>query len=289
MNNFKSYHPISNFIYFFTVILFSMLFWNPFLIGVSLFCGFLYFLKLKGIGSLVKNLFFIIPFALFCTLLTPVFNHEGATVLLYFPNGNPLTKEAVICGIASGGMLVSVLWWFSCFNEIMNSGKFVYLFSKLSPSLSLVFSLVMGFVPKFLNRFKKISEAKKSFSAKKELNGIKEKTRFYSGALSALTVWSLENSMQTAENMRSRGYGIKNTQKRTSFTPHEFKKRDMFFVIYFVFWAIYFSIGVLWGKTDFEFYPIVSYSDFDFYTISVFFAYFLMCTAPFVCERRLKR
>ncbi len=288
MNNFKTYHPISNFIYFFVVILFSMLFWNPFLILVSVICAFLYSIKLNGKKALKFNFIYALPFALFCALLTPLFNHEGATILYYFPNQNPLTKEALFSGLTSGGMLMCVFLWFSCFNAVMNSSKFVYLFSKISPSIALILSMVLGFVPKFINQFKKIAENKMLSTTKEAPKGLKEKTRFYSKVLSSLITWSLENSMQTAENMKSRGYGIENTKKRTFFTPYEFKKRDALFVFYFLFFSVFFILGIIKGKLDFSFYPLISYSEFDLYTISTYVAFFLMCTSPFICERRIK-
>lgn len=289
MNNFKNYHPISNFIYFFVVILFSMLFWNPFLILVSVVCSFLYSLKLNGKKSLRFNIIYALPFALFCAVLTPLFNHEGATVLYYFPNGNPLTKEALLSGITSGGMLFCVFLWFSCFNTVMTSSKFVYLFSKLSPFVSLLLSLVLGFVPKFIKQFKKIADIKKLSSIEKEKKSIKEKTKFYAGVFSSHITWALENSLQTAQSMKSRGYGIENAKKRTSFSPHQFKKRDIVFLSYLSFFSIVFVFGIIKGKLNFNFYPVISYTHFDIYTLSIYIAFFLMATSPFICERRVKK
>ncbi len=288
MNRFKTYHPISNFIYFFAVILFSMLFWNPFLIALSVICAFMYSLKLNGKKALRFNLIYALPFSLFCAILTPIFNHEGATILAYFPNQNPLTKEALYSGLTSGGMLMCVFLWFSCFNTVMNSSKFVYLFSKISPSLALILSMVLGFVPKFKNQFKKIAENKLLSSTNDAPRGIKEKTMFYSKVLSALMTWALENSLETAENMKSRGYGIKITKKRTFFTPYEFKKRDGIFVSYFLFFTVFFVIGIVKGKLNFNFYPLISYPAFDFYTISIYASFFIICISPFICERRRK-
>ena len=46
-------------------------------------------------------------------------------------------------------MLASVVLWFSSYNEVMTSDKFVYLFGRVIPALSLVLSMSLRFIPKF--------------------------------------------------------------------------------------------------------------------------------------------
>ena len=74
---------------------------------------------------------------------------------MYLKNGNPLTLESILYGLAAGIMLVSVLNWFSCYQVVMTSDKFIYLFGKVIPAMSLIFSMVLRFVPKFKNGIKK--------------------------------------------------------------------------------------------------------------------------------------
>jgi energy-coupling factor transport system permease protein len=46
-------------------------------------------------------------------------------------------------------MLAAVISWFSCYNAVMTSDKFVYLFGRVIPALSLILSMTLRFVPKF--------------------------------------------------------------------------------------------------------------------------------------------
>lgn len=43
----------------------------------------------------------------------------------------PLTLESIAYGCAAAVMLVAVLFWFSCYNEVMTSDKFMYLFGRI--------------------------------------------------------------------------------------------------------------------------------------------------------------
>ena len=91
-------------------------------------------------------------------LVNPAFNHEGATILTYLPSGNPLTLESILYGAAAAAMLAAVVTWFSCYTAVMTSDKFVYLFGRIIPALSLVLSMTLRFVPKFQAQLQVVSE-----------------------------------------------------------------------------------------------------------------------------------
>ena len=146
---FSGYHPLVNFLFFALVLVFAMCFMHPLCLLVSLGSSTAYNLYLKGRKGLRFSLAFLLPMMLLAAVLNPAFNHEGITILAYTPNGNPVTLESLIYGAASALMLASVVQWFSCYNEVMTSDKFVYLFGRLIPALSLVLSMTLRFVPKF--------------------------------------------------------------------------------------------------------------------------------------------
>lgn len=58
-------------------------------------------------------------------------------------------------------MLAAVVTWFSCYTAVMTSDKFVYLFGRVIPALSLVLSMTLRFVPKFQAQFRVVSEAQR--------------------------------------------------------------------------------------------------------------------------------
>lgn len=58
-------------------------------------------------------------------------------------------------------MMVTVITWFSCCNVVMTSDKFVYLFGKLIPALSLILSMTLRFVPRFTAQIKVVTQAQR--------------------------------------------------------------------------------------------------------------------------------
>ena len=65
---------------------------------------------------------------------TTLFNHYGVTMLYYVESsGNWITLESLVYGIVLGAVMFVVIQWFSCYNKIMTTDKFVYLFGKLIP------------------------------------------------------------------------------------------------------------------------------------------------------------
>ena len=156
-------------------------------------------------------------------VINPAFNHEGATILTYLHTGNPLTLESIAYGIAAATMLAAMICWFSCYNEVMTSDKFVYLFGRIIPSLSLILSMSLRFVPRFKARIKEVSEAQRCIGRNVSNGGVIERARHGITILSIMVTWALENAIETADSMKSRGYGL---QGRTAFSIYRLDKRD---------------------------------------------------------------
>ena len=82
-------------------------------------------------------------------------------ILAYLPSGNPLTLESMLYGLASAALLSATLLWFTCYNAVMTSDKFIYLFGRVIPALSLVLSMTMRFVPRFRTQLHTVAQAQK--------------------------------------------------------------------------------------------------------------------------------
>lgn len=283
MNEFKNYHPVVNFAYFFAVIAFSMIFINPFCLIVSLAGGVAYSVMLNGAKALKFNFFYILPLMLVSALINPAFNHEGVTILRYFPNGNPLTLESVLYGIAAACMIAGVIAHFSCYNKIMTSDKFVYLFGKIIPSLSLVLSMTLRFVPKFKAHIKEVSGAQKCVGRDVTDGGILSRAKNGIKILSIMITWSLENAVETADSMKSRGYGLPG---RTAYSNYEFDRRDGAAFFWIVFLSAYIIIGAALGKLKFRYFPSILSVTFTPYGATVAAAYVLLFFTPVIIEIR---
>lgn len=281
MNEFSTYHPIVNFAYFVFVIGFSMVFMHPVCLVISLSCAFLYSVMLGGKKVLKFNFSYLLPLFVISAVINPAFNHEGSTILTYLPDGNPLTLESIIYGISASFMMISVILWFSCFNFIMTSDKLMYLFGKIIPSLSLVFSMVLRFVPKFKAQVKNVRNSERGVRGDVSQGGVLQRAKNGIKIISIMITWSLENAIETADSMKSRGYGL---PKRTAFSNFNITKRDFFALGVILIFSIYILIGALFGQIKFSYYPSIISCEITFKSISVFVLYFLLCAVPIIIE-----
>ena len=281
MNEFKTYHPIVNFLYFVFVIGFGCFFMHPVCLCISVICGFTYSVMLKGRRAIKTNLIYILPMLILITLINPVFNHEGITIISYLPSSNPLTLESIIYGLCAGMMIVSVMCHFSCYNEVMTSDKFIYLFGKIIPAISLIISMTLRFVPRFSKQLKVVRNAQKCIGRDVTNGSIIRRAKNGLNILSIMTTWSLENAIETADSMKARGYGIPG---RTAFSIYFFDKRDKKAIVAIVFFGIYTFIGGLMGEMHFSYFPSIQSKESSVFGVSVFVAYLILCMLPIIIE-----
>ena len=280
MNEFAKYHPLINFIYFTAVIVFSMIFVHPICLVTSLLCSVMYSIILNGKKAL-KFIVMLLPLMLISALINPAFNHEGVTVIAYLPSGNPLTLESILYGIVAASMVATVICWFSCFNKIMTSDKFIYLFGRIIPSLSLILSMTFRFVPKFKEQVQEVSNAQKSMGRDSSEGSVFARVKNSIRILSAVITWSLENAIDTSDSMKSRGYGLTD---RTAYSNYVFDKRDVTALIYLAVMITYFLIGALLGKINDRYFPSMRGTDMSFYSTSIFISYIMICIMPIIIE-----
>jgi energy-coupling factor transport system permease protein len=219
----------------------------------------------------------MLPVLIMTALINPLFNHEGITILMYLPDGNPLTLESVVYGGAAALMLVTVISWFSCYNAVMTSDKFVYLFGRVIPALSLILSMSLRFIPRFNAHLKAVSNAQKCVGRDMSNGGLLKRAKNGILILSIMVTWALENAIETSDSMKSRGYGL---QGRTAFSLYRFDRRDMTALIYILLCVIYIIIGAALNGLYFSYFPVVQGEWNGAYTVSLFAVYFALAVLP---------
>jgi len=279
---FSSFHPLVNMSYFITVIGFAMFFMHPVSLGISLVCSFTYAVYLNGKKAVRMGLIFMLPMLILTASLNPLFNHQGATILAYLPNGNPLTLESTIYGIAASVMLITVIAWFSCFNAVMTSDKFVYLLGRIIPALSLILSMALRFVPRFTAQIKVVSNAQKCIGRDVTNGNIFRKAKHGIKILSIMVTWALENAIETADSMKSRGYGLPG---RTAFSIFRFSKRDGWAMTYILICAGTIFTGAIAEVYRFRYFPTIRHISGGFHEIwtpLLFALHFALCILPLI-------
>jgi len=289
-DTFSQFHPVVNFAYFIAVLLFSMFFMQPVCLVISLVVSTAYAIYLNGRKAIGFSLKFMLPMFLLAVVINPAFNHRGVTILTYLPGGNPLTLESIIYGIAAGIMLISVVQWFTCYNAVMTSDKFVYLFGRIIPALSLVISMTLRFVPKFTAQLKVVRNAQRCIGRDISTGSNTQRIKNAVKILSIMITWSLENAVETADSMKSRGYGLPG---RSAFSIYKFEKRDAMVLIIIAAASAAVVAGKLFGCIDWVYYPMMTGSEFTVMSALCYVIYAFLCVLPMIInikeDRKWKR
>jgi len=289
-DTFSGYHPLINFLYFALVLAFSMFFMHPICLGISLVCAIGYDVYLDGRKAVRFGFVFMLPLMLFTMIISPAFSHAGVTILAYLPSGNPLTLESIAYGITSSVMLISVITWFACFTIIITSDKFVYLFGRIVPALSLVLSMTLRFVPRFTAQIKVVGESQRCVGRDVSDGNVIMRARNGITILSIMITWSLENAIETADSMKSRGFGLPG---RSAFSIYRFDKRDGKALCFLLGCAVYILTGQLTGALYWRYFPSMKGVEAGFYPATVFMVYAALCLMPVILnikeDRKWKR
>ena len=222
-DSFSKLNPVISFLFFISAVVMGMFFVHPVLTGCSAVSGLIYYFTIKKRAGFRFLIFLACAFAVL-SAINPLFNAGGSIVLFtYF--GRPYTFESLLYGMSLAGMVVSVLCWFACYNAVMTSDKFIYIFGRILPALSVVLTMILRLIPEFKKKAGQIITARRciGMAGDSSLNK-KEKIRNGTVVLNALTVWALENAITSADSMNARGYG---SGRRTNYKNYRFGRSDI--------------------------------------------------------------
>ena len=279
---FAGYHPLINYLYFTYAILVPVFFMHPVFLAISFVSALIYSIYLGRRRAVRIGLCFVLPLMAIAALFNPAFNHRGATTLFYF-HYNPITLEAVIYGIFAAAMIGGVILWFLCYNAIMTSDKFIYLFGRIAPAISLVISMALRFIPRYGAQVKRIIAARRGIGF--DVNSGRFLTRVRIGAeiLSIMVTWALENGVETGDSMLARGYGLPG---RTAYSNYRFDARDNRLLLVFAVLMGVSLVSIFTRTVSVEYYiRFVMESTQPFAGIA-YVCHGLACLLPFVLELR---
>lgn len=249
---FSGFHPAVNLSFFLAAMGITMFISHPVFLGISLVSSCAYLLYLQGRKGMGRQVGYLLPVLLGMAVLNPLFNHEGVTVLWYLPNDNPITLEAVCFGLASAVMMGASIVWFNCCNTVFTSDKIIYLFGRIIPAMSLMISMTLRFVPRFKNYLQSVLQVQRAMHAPENT---KEKLQHAMSAFSSTVSWAMEQSIVSADSMKSRGYGIRG---RTAFSIYLFEKRDGIALVTIAALCLGAVIPGIAGWVTWTFYPNMS-------------------------------
>lgn len=269
MDRFSKLHPVLHFTYFICVFVLCVSLSNPLFSLPILVSGIAYNFVVDG-----KNGFGVLKFIPVIILIVSVFNfifaHYGITVLFTFKQMN-FTLEALFYGFYQGITVSSMLVWFGIFSKVTDSEKVIYFF-KFAPKCALIFSMILGFIPRFKNKLEDIRVARLGLNGGEKADTKKQKIIDGINDLSALVTYSLESSIITADSMKARGYN----PKAVRYSRYKLKPFDLILCILILFAFSYIIYTKFSGRITFIMNPSIYVKSFDI------ISFILCCVFGFV-------
>ncbi len=278
MQSFEACNPIVVTVYFLSVIGILMFSQNPILLLLGFVGALIYSLMQSRRRTPRTHLFYLLLF-LILALINPLTSHNGKSVLFVI-NDSPITLEALVWGLVSAGILITVLYLFRTMSEILTRDKLLYVFGSLSPKLALILSMGLRYVSLFREQAKKISECQRALGLYKEDN-IFDKIKSDLRVFSILITWALENGITTADSMAARGYG---KHRRTYFTLFRFRKCDASVLILTLLASALTLLGMALGALNFNFYPTLAFCSLTPLGIAAYTAFGVLAALPIILE-----
>ena len=274
---FSHYHPIVNMLYFVLVIGAGMALRHGVCQVLGLVFAFSYCIALEG-SKVWKMLRWLVSLCLCSTLINMFVSHEGKTVLFTLL-GSDITMESTLYGLSSAVMLMTVILWFRAFSVVITTDKFLYLFGRIVPALSLVVSMTLRFVPLFARRVQQVREAQRTLGYREE-GTVRERIARGAAMLSVLVTWSLEKAIDTGDTMKSRGYGL---QGRTTFDRYTFEGRDVVATVFLALCAAILVAGGATGQLYWQYYPYMT-GTLSAWSVATCAIYALGCGLPLLIK-----
>ena len=268
-------HPAVPLLWFAVIGAFTMLYMHPILLLQALIASICFYKRLKR-SKILRILF---PIMAMTAAINPLFSHAGATSIAYFPNGNPLTLESIIYGIAAAIMLGAAMMLCLAFTEVITTDKLLWLIGRILPSLAMLISMTLRFVPRFVGHLREAYRARIALLGAPQKKV--DKIRMAAAVTSMTVTWAMENSVDTADSMKCRGWGLPG---RTSYSNFRMTGRDWQALAVIGALALYILAGISKGCLAYQYYPYFNNLDFTPFDNSFMIAHAMLAWYPLLME-----
>ena len=250
LSAFDSCHPAVPTAFFAAALVLTMAAVHPLLTLLSLAAAIACGVLVRGARAVVRALRWQVPLVLLVALANPLFSASGSTELFRL-GPRAVYAESLFYGLVMGMLLVAVVAWFFNASSVLTSDKVMAVFGGALPVVSLMISMALRLVPRFVDRGRDIADVHAACSAARA-KGFKARLR----QTSVLMEWSMEDSLETADAMRARGW--RRGQKRTRYRRGGFTAHDMALVGVLAVLAVV-AIAVAWAAvSQYRFYPTLT-------------------------------
>lgn len=224
---FDLFHPVVPCAYFTCALLFSMLAFHPVFIGLSLAAALAQHFCLCGARTTLRRFAWAVPLVLVVALFNPLVSSSGSTEMFRLGT-RAVYAESLAYGACMGALLAAMLLWFANASVSLTSDKVMSLMAGALPTVSLMLAMALRLVPQLICRGSDIRRVQNAnVPAGASATGkARLRVRMAQNArlVSTLMGWCMEDSLDTADAMRSRGWGSR--AQRTKYLNYRFRMRD---------------------------------------------------------------
>ena len=250
---FSMSHPAVPALYMVLTLGLTMFSMQPVLIVLSLAGGLAYGFATRGTVRTLGALRWQLPVILIIALVNPLFSASGSTELFRI-GMRAVYLESLVYGLCMGGLFVASVLWFEAAASMLEYDKVLALLGNAAPVIALMISMCMRLIPQFLRCGRTVLAVQDAIDVpgRAPTDPVRSRLR----ASSVLMGWGMEDSLERADAMRSRGWGA--VPRRTTYAQYWLGRRDIAALVGLaLFGAV--AVAVAWiATTQYSFYPQLS-------------------------------
>ena len=197
-------HPAVPALYMALTLGLTMFSMQPVLIALSLAGGLAYGFATRGAARTLGALRWQLPVILIIALVNPLFSASGSTELFRI-GMRAVYLESMVYGLCMGGLFVASVLWFEAAASMLEYDKVLALLGNAAPVIALMISMCMRLIPQFLRRGRTVLAVQDAIDVPGRAPADPVRSRLR--ASSVLMGWGMEDSLERADAMRSRGSG----------------------------------------------------------------------------------
>lgn len=250
---FSMSHPAVPALYMVLTLGLTMFSMQPVLIALSLAGGLTYGFATRGAARTLGALRWQLPVILIIALVNPLFSASGSTELFHI-GMRVVYLESMMYGLCMGGLFVASVLWFEAAASMLEYDKVLALLGNAAPVLALMISMCMRLIPQFLRRGRTVLAVQDAIDVpgRAPTDPVRSRLR----ASSVLMGWGMEDSLERADAMRSRGWGT--ASRRTTYARYRLARGDVAALVGLAVLGAA-AVAVAWtATTQYSFYPQLS-------------------------------
>lgn len=249
---FETSHPSVPALYVTVTLVLTMAAMQPVLIAISLLGGLAANCCARGPRATLASLRWQLPVIFIIAVFNPIFSASGSTELFRI-GMRAVYLESLAYGFAMGGLFVASALWFMAGSHLLTFDKVMTLFGNVAPTVALMISSAMRMIPRFLRRGRQVLAVQASAGVP---GGATETVRSRLRLSSVLMGWGMEDSLETADAMRARGWGA--VPRRSTYTRYRFTPADAVSLLLLLTFGLLCALLAYAATSQYAFYPTMS-------------------------------